>query len=614
MIYKYLQNIQTTMKKILLILAMVGMVAVACTPDGVDEDNNGNQTEQPDNGGGNGDGGGDGNEDEIPTDKIVIEPTTIEVAAEASDYVVAVSSPCSWRATTENEWITIETKLGIDGKRELIFSVADSYEVEPREGKILVSNSDEGLSAELVVTQKALVPEWSIDVETLHFEANGGEQTIEIVANFIEYQATSEVDWITFEYQEKGVVVKVATSNIDEERSAEITISKEKYDLSKTITIVQYAQDANRLIYYTSSDNAVVRPDTYSFNESIVSNTYNDNRGVILFDAPVTSIGGHTFENCTSLTSITIPDSVTSIGDEAFQNCTSLTSVTIGNSVTKIGSYAFEDCTLLTSITIPDSVTSIGNSAFYGCTSLTDAYVNITDLATYATSNQMSEIPATKHLLVNGIEITNLTIPDGVTTIGDGAFQNCTSLTSITIPDSVTSIGDGAFQNCTSLTSVTIGNSVTYIGVYAFRVCTSLTSITIPDSVTEIGWEAFSGCTSLTSVTIGNSVTSIDSWTFYGCKSLTSVTIPDGVTTIGDGVFRDCTSLTEVYCKPTTPPAIYYYSYSYVGSFPFNSGLKIYVPRNSYEAYMQYSSYSDGSIAKKNWYKYESYIEPYDFE
>ena len=423
------------MKKLFLLLATVAMFATACTEGGIeDETGQKDPTEQPGNGG--------GNEDEIPTDKIVIKPAAIEVAAEASDYVVAVSSPCSWRATTENEWITIETKLGIDGKRELIFSVADSYEVEPREGKILISNSDEGLSAELVVTQKALVPEWSIDVETLHFEANGGEQTIEIVANFVEYQATSEVDWITFEYQEKGVVVKVATSNIDEERSAEITISKEKYDLSKTITIVQYAQDANRFIYYTSSDNEVVRPKTRYFNESIVSNTYNDNRGVIFFDAPVTSIGERAFYICEGLTSITIPNSVTQIGGYAFSGCTSLTSVIIGNGVTSIGEHAFYKCTSLTSITIPDSVTKIRSSA----------------------------------------------------------FRSCTSLTSVTIGNSVTSIGESAFEGCTSLTSVTIGNSVTSIGFYAFYKCTSLTSITIPDSVTSIGNYAFYKCTSLASV------------------------------------------------------------------------------------------------------------------
>ena len=122
---------------------------------------------------------------------------------------------------------------------------------------------------------------------------------------------------------------------------------------------------------------------------------------------------------------------------------------------------------------------------------------------------------------------------------------------SVSIPSTidgkiVTSIGNGAFYECTSLTSVTIPDSVTSIGRYAFSNCKSLTSVTIPDSVTSIGNGAFSRCKSLTSVTIPDSVTSIGREAFYECTSLTSVTIPDSVISIGDSAFEDCTSLNEV--------------------------------------------------------------------
>ena len=224
------------MKKVVLLLAMVGMVAVACTPGGgLDDDNNGNQTEQP--GGGN--GGNSGNDDAIPTDKIVIKPATIEVAAEASDYVVAVSSPCSWRATTENDWITIETKLGIDGKRELIFSVVDYWETEPREGKIVVANSDEGLSAELTITQKAFVPELEISTTSYEYDYKGGEFTVAITSNFA-YDVTTTADWVKYTKDAEGVKVAVSLNKDTEARSTEVRIYSNKYGLAgNTITITQ---------------------------------------------------------------------------------------------------------------------------------------------------------------------------------------------------------------------------------------------------------------------------------------------------------------------------------------------------------------------------------------
>ena len=142
--------------------------------------------------------------------------------------------------------------------------------------------------------------------------------------------------------------------------------------------------------------------------------------------------------------------------------------------------------------------------------------------------------------------LTAVVIPDSVTSIGDWAFYDCSSLTSITIPDSVTSIGDYAFYDCSSLTSVTIGNSVTSIGERAFRYCSSLTSISIPDGVTSIGGSAFEGCSSLTSITIPDSVTSIGDSTFSSCRNLTKITLPNSITSISRYAFFYCSSLTSI--------------------------------------------------------------------
>jgi hypothetical protein len=156
----------------------------------------------------------------------------------------------------------------------------------------------------------------------------------------------------------------------------------------------------------------------------------------------VKSIGENTFYGCSSLTSVTIPDSVTGIGRSAFYGCSSLTSVTIPNSVASIGDSAFEGCSSLKSVTIPDSVTSIGDRTFYGCSSL-----------------------------------TSVTIPNSVTSIGDYAFEDCSTLTSITIPNSVTRIGNWTFYGCSSLTSITIPGSVTRIGYNMFENCKNLTNL-----------------------------------------------------------------------------------------------------------------------------------------
>ncbi|MBQ5387578.1 MAG: leucine-rich repeat domain-containing protein [Paludibacteraceae bacterium] len=315
------------------------------------------------------------------------------------------------------------------------------------------------------------------------------------------------------------------------------------------------------------------------------------------FTVEVTNNGTYT------LTSVVIPSSVeyngityavTSIGqgasggygNGAFYGCTSLSSISIPNSVTSIVHGAFAGCSSLTSITIPKSVTDIGKTqsggtsrgpVFAYCPALTSIVVEEGNPIYDSRDNCNAIIETATNSLITGCQ--NTTIPNSVTGIEHYAFNGCSSLTSITIPNQVTNIQSNPFLSCSSLATIvvesgnpiydsrdncnaiiqtatntliagcqntTIPESVTSIGNSAFYRCSSLTSVTIPNSITRIEGSAFSNCSSLTSITIPNSVTSIGDYAFGWCSSLTSITLGNSVTSIGERAFEDCSSLTKI--------------------------------------------------------------------
>ncbi|MBQ7951857.1 MAG: leucine-rich repeat protein [Alistipes sp.] len=513
---------------------------------------------------------------------IADENNVFNVPAEGGNVIINYQTTVECEVIIPEEaksWISLAPATRALVSESATLTVAENTTYSERSAVVkVVKVGDNTLFAEYTINQ---VQNDAIIADANNtFNLNGCAQSINIA-----YQTNVECEviipeeaksWISLAPATRALVNKSATLNIaDNNTGAERSVVVKVVAANNNELVAEYTITQNQRYFmeYTSKDGYTITPySSDAFGATIIRNEYIDGKGYIDFDAPNTSIPYQAFYQCSSLTSITIPDSVAWIGSEAFYGCTSLTS-----------------------ITIPDSVTSIGNSAFNDCYSLTSVY--ITDIAAWCNISfdnfYSNPLLYEGNLYLNNELVTDLIIPDSITSIGNNAFSGCDSLTSITIPDSVTSIGSWAFYSCDSLTSVTI-----------------------PNSVTSIGDSAFSYCNSLTSVTIGNGVTSIGDWAFYQCYSLISVTIPNSVTSIGKRAFDGCSSLTSVYCKPTTPPAIYFYFNGLEpgGSFPFNSGMKIYVPRSSYEAYMQYSSYSNGQIAQQNWCEYESYIEPYDFE
>lgn len=210
-------------------------------------------------------------------------------------------------------------------------------------------------------------------------------------------------------------------------------------------------------------------------------------------------------------------------------------SVTYNNvsyTVSSISTKAFSGTTI-SSVTLPNSITSMGDGCFYCCRTLTS--VTLPDGITSLPNECFSGC----------IKLTNIKLPHGITTLGNYCFDECSNLAAITLPDGITSLGEACFDRCSSLSSIALPDGITSLGEACFYGCYKITSMTIPNSVTSIGVLCFSG-TGLTSISIPNSITSLPYGCFYYCTDLTSITIPSSVTTIGGQCFANCSSLTSI--------------------------------------------------------------------
>ncbi|MBO5338283.1 MAG: leucine-rich repeat protein [Clostridia bacterium] len=290
--------------------------------------------------------------------------------------------------------------------------------------------------------------------------------------------------------------------------------------------------------------------DLYLNNNIITSLTFSDD---------ISSINACAFQGCTSITNVSIPSSIKEISDYAFKSCTNLKSVSLSNGITSIGRGAFAECSSITSISLPSTINTISDYAFDGCSGL--SAVHITDLASWcAIKNESNPLEYAHNLYLNDNLITELVIPDGVTTINTGAFSGCFNLTSVSIPSSITSINGDAFKDCTSIKAVYItdltawcnisfgtnSNPLSY-GENLYLNEVLVTTLKIPNGITSLKTNVFRNATCITELILPESVTNISSYAFYGCSNIKSINIPSKIERIRNNAFDNCTSVTELY-------------------------------------------------------------------
>lgn len=356
--------------------------------------------------------------------------------------------------------------------------------------------------------------------------------------------------------------IRVPAVSVDAYKSAEYWS-----DYADRIFPMEALQPRNE-IWYTSTDGKIVEPDLSVGKPALtlLSNTYENGKGVLVFEEDLETIPFGIFSFCKTLESVVFPEGVIVVNNAVFEYCENLVSVRFPSTVTQLGGWLFHDCFNLESVNIPEGVTKIEEATFAQCYKLPTVSLpdGLTEIGHSAFCNcwafESIRIPETVTSLGEGAfaecrGLKSVTIPSGVTELPPSLFANCNSLTEVIIPEGVTVIGDQVFWYCGALKSARIPSTVISLGDSAF-ICTSVESVTVPGGVSEIGQECFAGCGSLSSLVLEEGIQVIGQHAFEGCTSLGEVVIPSTVRGIGSYAFYCCDGIYAVYVMPAIPPTL----------------------------------------------------------
>ena len=565
------------MKKLLLLLALVGMVAVGCTANSTDDDQN-PPTEQP---------GPSGDEDLSFTNNTNTAPT---ISHEGGTAKISFTASLSWSVSVYADWLSVSQDEGEAGNGSFVITAEPNTTAKERKGVVAIKLSN-NKSYEITVKQSFNAD--SDDIEFInntntapHMEFGGGTVQIAFLAK-TDWTVTCYADWLSTSKSsgaagENSFFITAASNPKEEERSGVVAIkskNNKSYEIKVTqdpnAGIMQLTVAANEVLYTTVFDTQIQLYNQNGFGGNLISHSYDVEKGYgsIRFDNYVTSIPSKAFKDCTTLESIYLPEGVTYIAPDAFEGCTNLKyiispnsdnytmfvynneimvvapaethfvipegvktvkqgvfanskveSIVFPESMESIGNYSFQNNKTLKSIVF-NGPTRIGNSAFYECSSLTSVTFALT--TTSMGSSVIEEMGFKNCTALSSV----IFFEDEFYSIGSQAFYGCTELKRLQLPQS------GAFGNCafaySGLTELTIPGGIS-LHSECLSYCNKLKNVVIEAGVTEIPDCAFQ-YSSLQTITLPNTIETIGEKAFYGCSSLISLTIPESVTSLSYG-------------------------------------------------------------------------------